>query len=202
MKVIFDLDYTLLDTDKFKEKLVEIFKDQDFYADYKKYFEDSGLSFDYEKYLALLKYAGKIDGAAEKEIRFKLTELMKKLDDYLRPDAENVLKYFHQEGAELILITFGEKNWQQEKVKSLDIKKYFDRIRFEDKNKNKSAWLKLLKNKSEEILIINDNAKEAKEMVKILGKKAKVFLIDGPYSRNIKHNWPINKISGLLEQIL
>jgi FMN phosphatase YigB (HAD superfamily) len=120
------------------------------------------------------------------------------LGDYLFPSAEKIIKYFKNAGVELILVTFGDKMWQRQKVKNLSIRKYFNRISFEDENKNLSRLLKSLKNGREEILIINDNAKEAKAMMKILGAKAKIFLLDGPYARNIKHNWPINKLGKLL----
>ena len=37
MVIIFDLDYTLLDTKKFKDKMAGILKPDDFANDYKKY---------------------------------------------------------------------------------------------------------------------------------------------------------------------
>jgi len=198
MKVIFDLDYTLLDTEKFKEKIADIFSQEDFKSDYEKYFKSRGLNFDCDKYLAILKAEGRIDGAREKELRLELEKLISNIDNYLKPDVENVLKHFKVLGAELILITFGDKKWQEGKVKNLSIKKYFSRINFEEENKNRSKLLKLLKNSREEILIINDNAEEARAMVKALDKKIKVFLLDGPYAKNIKHDWPIYKMDKLI----
>src|SRR3989338_7130190 len=154
MKVIFDLDYTLLDTARFKEKLAEIFSEQDFFDDYDKYFKAEGVNFDYDKYLL--------------------------------PDAENVLKYFQDCGHELILITFGNKNWQAEKVKYLSIGRYFDRVIFEENDKSQSEYLKALGQTNDEVLIINDNIREAKEMLEILKKgklcKGEVRLVKGPYS--------------------
>ena len=76
MKVIFDLDYTLLDTARFKEKLAEIFSEQDFFDDYDKYFKAEGVNFDYEKYLEILRADGKIGERQEKIIKFKLEKLM------------------------------------------------------------------------------------------------------------------------------
>ncbi|MDD4272014.1 MAG: HAD family hydrolase [Patescibacteria group bacterium] len=198
MKVIFDLDYTLLDTTKFKKKLAEIFYGRNFQADYKKYFKNKGLNFSYSQYLKILKRESGVDSQMDKKLALKLKSLMNGLNDYLFPEAEKIIKYFKNAGAELILVTFGDKTWQRQKVKNLSIRKYFNRISFEPENKSLSRLLKSLKNGREEILIINDNAEEAKAMIKILGKKAKVFLLDGPYARNIKHNWPINKLGELL----
>jgi FMN phosphatase YigB (HAD superfamily) len=198
MKIIFDMDYTLLDTKRFQDELAGIFSREDYKSDYKRYFKDKGINFDFEKYLDILKSEGRIDSEREEELRLKLGELTRNMDNYLYPKVENVLKYFKESGVELILITFGNKKWQKEKVKNLSVKKYFSRISFEEENKGRSKLLKLLKTGREEVLIINDNAEEAKEMVKISGKKAKVFLIDGPYAKNIKHGWPIYKMNELI----
>ena len=46
VKVIFDLDYTLLDTNKFKKELAEIFKDFDFEKNYNDLKEKKGENFD------------------------------------------------------------------------------------------------------------------------------------------------------------
>jgi len=198
MKIIFDLDYTLLDTVRFKEKLAEIFSKENFPADYKKYFKDRGINFDSEKYLGLLKGEGRIDGAREKDLKLGLEELLSQMDNFLFDDVGRVLKHLHDSGAELILLTFGDKDWHEKKVKSLSVKKYFKQIVFEDANKADSEYLKSLKNVEEEILIVNDNAKETDAMVKVIGGKAKVFLVDGPYAKNVEHNWPIHKLGELL----
>jgi len=182
MKIIFDLDYTLLDTAKFKEKMADIFDKENFKADYEKYFKNEGINFDCDKYLAMLKAEGRIDGAREKELRSEVEKLISNIDNYLKPDAENVLKHFKAGGAELILITFGNKKWQKQKVKNLSIAKYFSNIIFEEKNKHRSEYLKLLSETDEEILIINDNISEAEEMLKIL-KRGELHLVDGPYNK-------------------
>lgn len=198
MKIIFDLDYTLLDTSRFKKKLADIFAQEDFYADYKKYFKSQNINFDFEKYLDILKAENRLDGRREKELRLELKALIGQMDNYLFKDAVKVLKYFKNSGAELILITFGDKKWQENKVKNLSLGRYFKQIIFAEKDKANSEYLKSLKNTRQKVLIINDNAKEAREIVKIIGKKTKVFLIDGPYVKNIKHNWPVRKLAELL----
>ncbi len=197
MKVIFDLDYTLLDTARFKDKLAEIFSEQDFYADYKKYFKDQGVSFEIDKYLAILKGEERIDQAKIKELNTSLNELMENLDEYLRPDAENVLKHFKKEGAGLVLMTFGDKKWQAEKINHLSIGKYFDKIIFEEKDKSQSEYLKSLSDGNEEILIINDNLAEVEEMLKIL-KRGESRLVDGPYAGGKEVR--VNKLAELIPE--
>lgn len=177
MKVIFDLDYTLMDTVQLHSKLAEIFDKENYREDYQFFFRSKGISFDGEKYLAILKELGRIDGAREKELKSKLAELMENMDDFLKPDAESVLKHFIKDGHELILITFGNKEWQEKKVKNLSIKKYFSEIIFEEEDKSKSEYLRSLGEGNEKILIINDNLDEAVAMQKILGDKAELRLV-------------------------
>lgn len=195
MKIIFDLDYTLLDTKRFQDELAGIFSKEDYKSDYKRYFKDKGINFDFEKYLDILKSEGRIDSEREKELRLKIGELTRNMDNYLYPNVENVLKHFKESGAELILITFGDKKWQEEKVRNLSITKYFDKIIFEEKDKGQSEYLRSLGETNEKILIINDNPSEAEEMLKIL-KRGELCLVKGPYNKENKPQ--INELSDLI----
>lgn len=197
MKIIFDLDYTLLDTKKLRDKLVSIFNKESFERDLKKYFKDRDINFNLEKYLAILKSGGRINERRKRELKLKLAELMDRLDNCLFPGVIKILNHFKGSGAELILLTFGDKEYQKEKVKHLSIGRHFDQIIFEDKNKSRSELLKSLEDCQEEVLLVNDNAGETKAMVAIIGRNAKVFLINGPYAKNIKHNWPIHELDEL-----
>lgn len=184
MKIIFDLDYTLLDTAEFKCKMAEILG-ENFKADYEKYFKSKGINFNIDDYLLILKKNGRIDDKILKKMRSEIDELFYDIDDYLKFGVEKTLEYFKKRGDELILITFGYKQWQEKKVDNLSIKKYFDEIIFEDKDKSKSEYLKSLGEKDEEILIINDNLCEAEQMLKIL-KKGELRLVKGPYNGDAK----------------
>lgn len=198
MKIIFDLDYTLLDTIRFKDALAKIFVQEDFYADYKKYFKDQGINFDPREYLNILKDEGRIGSHAEKEIKSDLKELLGMMDNYLFRGMAQILEKLKEGGAELILLTFGNKEWHEDKVRALSIGRHFTQIVFAEEDKAGSEYLKSLEKTEEEVLIVNDNAKETEKMIKIIGKKAKVFLVDGPYAKNIKHNWPIHKLVELI----
>jgi FMN phosphatase YigB (HAD superfamily) len=198
MKIIFDLDYTLLDTMRFNSALAGIFFQKDFLSDYKKYFKDRGINFNAEEYLIILKSEGKIDDQKEKTIKLSLEKFIGQVDNYLFKEATNIVRRLREDGAELILLTFGNKRWQEIKVSGLSIKKYFKQIIFEDTDKHQSEYLKLLRNIQEEILIVNDNARETRNMVEVIGARAKVFLVDGPSANNIKHDWPIRKLSELI----
>ncbi|MBI4778863.1 HAD family hydrolase [Candidatus Falkowbacteria bacterium] len=186
MIIIFDLDYTLLDMERLHDKLADIFNKEDFRADYKKYFKDAGVNFDLDKYFGILRDEGRVDDLREKNLKLEVEKLISRIDDYLKVDAENVLKYFKGLGDKLILITFGNKKWQEEKVKNLSIKKYFDEIIFEEKDKGRGEYLKSLGGGGEEILIVNDNFKEIEEMKKILGEKAKALMVEGKYNKGAR----------------
>ena len=177
MTILFDLDYTLMDTAKLHDGLAEIFDREDYRSDYQNLFKDKGINFNADKYLEILKQQGRIDEARESELKRGLAELMENMDDFLKPDAESVLKHFIKEGHELILITFGNKEWQEKKVKNLSIKKYFSEIIFEEEDKSKSEYLRSLGEGNEKILIINDNLDEAVAMQKVLGDKAELRLV-------------------------
>jgi len=198
MKIIFDLDYTLLDTKRLRAKLAEIFDKEDFLEDHQKYFKDKKINLNLETYLAILKDQDRIDERREEELKLRLADLLSRLDEYLFPGAEKILRHFKEQGVELILLTFGDKKWQADKVNNLSIKKYFAEIIFEDKNKHNNPYWRSLNSSAETILIVNDKARETQEIIKIIGANAKVFLVDGPYARNIKHNWPIHRLEELI----
>ncbi|OIP79382.1 MAG: hypothetical protein AUK20_02175 [Parcubacteria group bacterium CG2_30_45_37] len=197
MTILFDLDYTLMDTAKLHDGLAEIFDREDYRSDYQNLFKDKGINFNADKYLEILKQQGRIDEARESELKRGLAELMGGLDNFLKPGAIEVLKSFKQAGDKLVLITFGNKKWQAEKVKHLSIVKYFDQIFFDERNKSKSEFLKILGESGEEVLIINDNFSEAAEIKKLLGERAELRLVKGKYNQDAEPN--IENLSELIK---
>ena len=197
MTILFDLDYTLMDTAKLHDGLAEIFDREDYRSDYQNLFKDKGINFNADKYLEILKQQGRIDEARESELKRGLAELMGGLDNFLKPGAIEVLKSFKQAGDKLVLITFGNKKWQAEKVKHLSIVEYFDQIFFDERNKSKSEFLKILGESGEEVLIINDNFSEAAEIKKLLGERAELRLVKGKYNQDAEPN--IENLSELIK---
>ena len=57
-------------------------------------------------------------------------------------------------------------------------------------------------NSGEEVLIINDKASESLAIQKAIGKKAKIFLVNGPHSKNVDHKEKIYKNISELKSIL
>lgn len=186
MIIIFDLDYTIFDTDKFKRRGLALFFNMDeteFKSYYKKNFKDQGLNYSPKKHLRNL-------GWSYKEIVAKLSQLddwmEKEISRYLFPEASKILDKLKQAGHKIILASFGDKEFQEQKISALKIngisaKEFFDEVVISDKVK---AGLEELKRfKGENILLVDDNLKEAIDLKGILGDRCEIFLIDGPYAR-------------------
>ena len=190
MILLFDLDRTIIDTEKFKRVLSNIFgislKEYDSHVDL--FFKKKRNHYTPESHIKILKKLGHIKNRSEeKSVGNKYKKLLKELNNYLFPESIEIISLLKKKGHDLILITLGVPSSQRKKVESSGIKKYFDKIIYETKNKSKNKTIIRLSKSKQEILIINDNAEEAFAMKNILGNKAKIFLINGPRSKNIPH---------------
>lgn len=203
MIIIFDLDYTLFDTAKFKRDGLALFfnmNEAGFKDYYKKNFKDRGINYSPKKHLRAL-------GWSHKEMAVKLNEfddwLEKEISRYLFPGAEQILKRFRQAGHKIILASFGDKGFQEQKISALKIngisaKKFFDEVIISDKIKADSEELKRFR--GENILLVDDNLKEAVGLKEILGDKCEIFLIDGPYARSGEDNITPRSLKDLAEK--
>ncbi len=196
MIVIFDLDRTIFDTEKFKEDIAKILNINinQYNKDCEKYFTDKKKTYNLYELLRILKSEKRISSI--KNNSEKIENLLKNSKRYLFPKATEVLEKFKNRGDKLILISVGPLSWQKKKINSLKIKNYFDRIIILEKEKYKN--LDFLKKENDEILIINDNAGETFDMKKAIGK-CDVCLICGPYSGNAKHNLKTYNIKDCLK---
>jgi len=187
MIIVFDLDYTLLNSNKFKIDLaknlgISINK---FNKDNKKYFFNNKYSV--FKHIKILK-SKKIFN--EKVAGKKIKLLLKNIDKYLFPCSEKVIMQLKKRKYTLYLLSFGDKIFQKQKIYNLKIKKYFNKIIITDKRKG--LYANYFNKKNEKIIFINDNAKESR-IINKKNKKCRIILIDGPYCQNIKHNYKIVK---------
>lgn len=200
MIIIFDLDYTLLDTESFKEGLAEALSltTEQFNNSYKKYFKERAIPYNIDQHIMYLTNDAGENGEA---IKLRLKDFFSTIDKYLFADAESVLRKMKEAGYKLVLLTFGDVEWQKIKVENLKIKKYFDEIIYTDKGKacaiNTPPTPLFRGGLKEYILIVNDNAKESLKLKKMLGC-CEIFLIDGPYANNCAHNLEIRKLRDLI----
>lgn len=182
---VFDFDYTLFDTALFVEELAKLmnFTVSEFRESCHKAFTEKGLYYNAYEHLKVL---GKED---RKE---KMNEIIKRGDEYIYPDARQVLKQFHQ-SAELILASKGDLNFQHEKIYNCEIKKYFNNIIV---TKDKLNSLRFLKNATADLIFINDNAEEMVQFKEEF-PQAEIILIESPYSQNIEHPFPTYHLNNI-----
>lgn len=204
MITIIDLDYTMLDTKKFKEDMASLFgmSTKEWGDSYRRHFKDKKINYNLEKHLDILHEEGLVKNKAEAEkIKKSFNEFFDTIEDYLYPETEKFLKHLKDKGEELVLASFGDIGWQKKKVDGLKkIKKLFTSIILEDKGKEENEALKELKNRGEKIRIINDNAKESLLLARELGQECEINLIKGPYSENIEHHEKIfNNIGEIMK---
>lgn len=130
MKYYIDFDYTLFDTFKFREELYKILKqnnlDESFLKPTPEIAKSSG-----GKLLNLenlFKAISKEQNIPEENLLKPLRELMKRIDKYLYDDTLDFLKFLKDNGNEVNLLSWGDKEFQKEKVCNSGIEKYFDNI--------------------------------------------------------------------------
>ena len=201
MIIIFDFDYTLFNPEKLRQDIAKIFPERNFSDDYQKYFKDKKISFSLNEYRAKLREES---GLTENQLDQRMAaveKLLKNSDKYLFPEALSLLEYYRRQGDRLVLLTFGNKSFQEMKVDNLGIKDLFDEVYFMEDEKKVHSIIESLKDSGEKILIINDNAKESLEMMRKLGGQAELKLIKGPYSGNVEHQYQEGSLSDLLREI-
>lgn len=193
MLYIFDFDYTLFNSIKFKQDFFELFRGllHDPSNLRLEYFQENKIHYDLEKHFDILG-----DNLKDRDqASLVLKEFLSDLKKYLFPEVEKLLIKLKNDGHRLILISLGNVDWQKAKIYGSDLEKFFDKVIFTDGPKElalKEADLI----KGEEVIIVNDNFNESVEMMKYI-ENCKLFLIQGPYSEN-NQNFRINKLDNLL----
>lgn len=165
MKIVFDLDYTLLDTVKFKEALVvAIGADAKvFDSVYKEAVERNKGLFDPGVLFATLKERGVLTDDAAGPARERFDDVLETTEDYLYDGAKELVAALgkHPE-AEVDLMTFGAKDWQQAKVERSGLAKMFKNVLYAESDKK--GFIRKLGEGHDEVYVVNDNGKEMEEM--------------------------------------
>lgn len=168
--IIIDLDHTLFDATAFKATLAEsvlkygVSQDIFFqtYAQIRKSSKDSEYS--PESHLAAL---GKIINLDQTSAKKSIDEVVSNSQKYLYSDAFTFLKKISSLGVPFILLSYGDRDFQQKKISACGIKKYFTEIQIVQKSKN-AAMKKLAKKYGASLIFINDNIKETREVIKTI----------------------------------
>jgi len=198
MIYIFDLDYTLLDAIEFKRGLARILglSWEDWQKDYQKFFKDQNKNFNFYQMLNYLIRAEIVNQNQAVEIRHAVLKYLKTIDTFIFPAGLELLKKLTQDKHSLMLVSLGDMVWQKSKIENLKIKKFFAKVIITDSNKRTA--LSFLKNSTEEIAIINDNARETFLLQESI-PRAKIYIVDGPYAHNVNHQEPVTTLDKLIK---
>lgn len=172
MTVILDLDYTLLDTTKFKEAMEEsvapfgVTKEQ-FRTTYAATVAAIAGQYDYD-FARHAKLLQEISGADEAELRRALEGALERLPAFLYEDSIAFLESLKDSGAHVALLTFGNAGFQEEKVRRLGIEVYFDECIYTQTGKHTVEYS--FPGNEESWVFINDNPKEIRSLMELFPK--------------------------------
>lgn len=190
MIIIFDLDYTILDTGRLKRDLADLLKvDLLEFANYQK----SGDLFSINAFVDFLLETDKIFDK-KNEVEEKIENFLNNFERYLYPGIIEILEKLNS--YTLIMLTLGDPEYQNLKIEKLGIGKFFSKIIASDEDKFKK--IDFLINTDEKIILVNDKPDELLAMSGKL-KNVEMFLVEGPYNDNIDHNIQIKKLDDLVD---
>lgn len=165
MKIVFDLDYTLLDTVKFKEALVAATGVDE--KAYEKAYADAvarnGGLFDPGILFAELRERKLLADEDAKAARERFDEVLTATERYLYPEAKELLEALGKHEADIDLMTFGNAEWQRAKVEHSGLAGMFDAVLYAEKDKKE--FVRGIGEGQEKVVVVNDNGKEMEEMM-------------------------------------
>jgi phosphoglycolate phosphatase-like HAD superfamily hydrolase len=166
MKILFDLDYTLLDTVKFKEALVKAVSScgpspEKYDAAYAETVAKKGL-FDPDDLFAALS-AEFPDEDAAREARARFGRVLGSTEAFLYPGAKELLETLRKHDATVDLMTFGNADWQRKKVEHSGLAGLFDEVIATEKEKK--GIVREAGRGEDKVIIVNDNGQEMKDMM-------------------------------------
>lgn len=200
MIIVFDLDYTLFDAEKFRKGLAPVFNMSEFEHEevYKKIFKNKNRHYNAYDLIEILFQNGKMNKEDVLRARKDLEIYLKSVDDFIFPGSINIIENLKLDGHKLILFSYGDSQWQNAKIDNLFLKKYFFEIVVTEELKYRN--LDFLINKPEKKIIINDNAEENLILKKYLNN-SDFFLVKGPYCHNIEHNFKVYSLDQAYQEI-
>ena len=166
--ILLDFDRTLFDTNNFLLKIKKIFKEigideNKFVASYKK-----TKPYSIKKHTDLLKLPFKDKGLVLKNFN----TLINNSKRFLFPDTIKFLKFLNENNIKSILVTYGDKEFQSDKIEHSNIKSLLNKILITSENQDKENIYKKIvyKNKNKEIIIIDDLKENTKNVIKNIPK--------------------------------
>ena len=136
MNYYLDFDYTIFDTYKFRKGLYEILEKNgldETYLEPTPEMKNNG-----QKLLnikLLFKSLSEHKNIPINNFLEPLEELYKKSEEFVYDDVIEFLKYLKSQNHKLYILTWGDKEFQNEKLRASKLDKYFDKLIFADKLK-------------------------------------------------------------------
>ena len=195
---IIDFDDTLFDTYRFKRARVEALdklgvSEELYWQTYREARNDAGGNFCYSdaRHAEMLEKAG----FGRVEVLNALQSITLRIKDFLFNEVDNFLKSLRALGQPMVLLSFGEPNFQELKVKGTGVDIYFDRM-FMVQDTKEHVIGELLSNVyDDQFWFINDKVDETLELyrkfpnLQIIFKQADEFT-EGQYKAS---GWPYFK---------
>ncbi len=204
MMVILDLDYTLLDTSRFKDALAEIFRKcgvdrERFLTTYRATAEAYPPKYDYDVDRHLETLRDELT-CGESEVRSAIEEVLNDTENFLYPGAVEFVEELRSRDARLVLLTLGNEAWQRVKVDRSGLSAIFDDVI--TLAEGKDAVISDLTRGHEEVVVVNDNPDE---IIAMRGIEPTFLYImkQGPKNAGIECDFPVcsdfDEIIGIID---
>lgn len=185
MNFYLDFDYTIFDTYEFRKELYKILENNGCNRDSLKLTLETGTHKLINIRERFKELSRKKDVPLENFIK-PLEDVYKNCEKYIYDDVINFLKYLKQQNHKIYILTWGEKEYQKEKVEASKIEKYIDEVIYTEKLKYN------LDIQYKEGIFIDDSIRDLKGLY---AKKAKhVFRIKRTNGKNSTRNLDIQEI--------
>ncbi|MEA1937038.1 MAG: phosphomannomutase/phosphoglucomutase [Patescibacteria group bacterium] len=159
MKIILDFDDTIFNTHKLIRNVSAVFEkagfaEEEFFEAHRECKEKVG-DFNPKTIIDLL---NKVKPFDKIETKKKINSILDNSKDFMYPDFFNFAKGFNKK--DLILLSFGEVNFQKIKIKNSEINSFFSKVIITKKNKTEELKPICEKYSEEKIFFIDDKAEQ------------------------------------------
>lgn len=166
MKIILDFDDTIFNTHQMVQEFIKVFKKNGFTK--KEFYNAWGMclkkigKFDLDAVINLVINSGKL----ENPIKEKINSILSNTNKFIYPDFFSFVKDFEKNN--LILLSFGEINFQRTKIENSKIAPIFSEVIITTKDKVESLMLIRKKHSNDKIFFIDDKAEQIDKVKNIL----------------------------------